>query len=125
MIVARSSSLSAPLKEDSPGHEAPPPDAERRFPKADSDLQSEGKVAVPRIIDFLEKCIAMMASDETLDLLRDQSDPKKFIFYESYVDADAVTFHKTTDHYKAWANFKAEGGVVSQTVIKADGLDFQ
>ena len=58
------------------------------------------------------------------DLLRDQSDPNKFSFYEVYKDADAIDLHKTFDHYKAWADFKAEGGVISQTVLKADAIDF-
>ena len=41
-----------------------------------------------------------------------------------YKDAAAVGFHRDTPHYKAWTDFKAEGGVVSQTVIKADAIDF-
>jgi quinol monooxygenase YgiN len=41
-----------------------------------------------------------------------------------YKDADAVAFHRETPHYKAWANFKAEGGVISQEVIKASAIDF-
>jgi autoinducer 2-degrading protein len=60
----------------------------------------------------------------TFDLLQDQSDPQKFFFYEVYKDADAVAVHRETPHYKAWADFKAEGGVLSQTVIKADAIDF-
>merc|ERR1712216_879341 len=50
------------------------------------------------------------------DLLRDRDDPNKFIFYEAYVDDDAAAFHKTTKHYKAWADFKGTGGVANQTV---------
>ena len=41
-----------------------------------------------------------------------------------YRDADAVAKHKTFDHYKAWADFKAAGGVKSQEVIMAAGVDF-
>lgn len=58
------------------------------------------------------------------DLLQDAENPNKFVFYEAYVDADAVAKHKTFDHYKAWADFKAAGGVKSQEVIKAAGVDF-
>jgi len=52
------------------------------------------------------------------DLLRDRDDPNKFVFYEAYTDDDAAAFHKTTSHYKVWADFKASGAVVSQTVAK-------
>lgn len=41
-----------------------------------------------------------------------------------YKDAAAVAFHRETPHYKAWADFKAAGGVVSQEVIKATAVDF-
>jgi len=88
------------------------------------------------------------------DLLQDSENPNKFVFYEAcgrgvavlffllsgararareagrdararrYKDADAVAKHKTFDHYKAWADFKAAGGVKSQEVIKAAGVDF-
>ena len=34
------------------------------------------------------------------DLLRDQSAPNKFLFYEAYASEEAVAFHKTTEHYK-------------------------
>lgn len=54
------------------------------------------------------------------DLLRDRDDPNKFSFYEVYTDDEAAGFHKTTSHYKAWADFKASGGVVSQTVVKVE-----
>ena len=36
----------------------------------------------------------------TFDLLQDQSDPQKFIFYEVYKDADAIAVHKETPHCK-------------------------
>ena len=41
-----------------------------------------------------------------------------------YKDAAAIETHKATAHYKAWADFKAGGGVLSQSVIKADAIDF-
>eukprot|EP00440_Ansanella_granifera_P047664 gb/GFBE01051627.1/.p1 GENE.gb/GFBE01051627.1/~~gb/GFBE01051627.1/.p1 ORF type:complete len:145 (+),score=38.51 gb/GFBE01051627.1/:1-435(+) len=58
------------------------------------------------------------------DLLRDKEDANKFVFYEVYKDAEAAAVHKETPHYKAWADFKATGGVVSQTALKMDGIDF-
>mmetsp|Transcript_66803 Transcript_66803/g.131044 ORF Transcript_66803/g.131044 Transcript_66803/m.131044 type:complete len:122 (-) Transcript_66803:398-763(-) len=60
----------------------------------------------------------------TFDLLRDESNAQKFYFYEVYKDAAAIEVHKETAHYKAWADFKAGGGVLSQTVIKASAIDF-
>jgi len=59
------------------------------------------------------------------DVIQDKSDPNKFVFYEAYEnDGDAITFHRATPHFKAWSDFKAKYGVVSQTVVKADGIDF-
>ena len=56
------------------------------------------------------------------DVLRDRTDPNKFVFYEVYQDDAAAARHKETPHFKLWSDFKASGGVVSQSVIKADGL---
>ena len=56
------------------------------------------------------------------DVLRDRSDPNKFVFYEVYQDDDAAARHKDMPHFKLWSDFKASGGVVSQSVVKADGL---
>jgi quinol monooxygenase YgiN len=41
-----------------------------------------------------------------------------------YKDAAAVAHHRETPHFKAWAEFKAAGGVLSQEVIKAIAVDF-
>ena len=59
----------------------------------------------------------------TFDLLQCQANPNTYYFYEMYADADAVAKHKDTEHYKMWAKFKEEGGVVSQEVVKAFALD--
>jgi len=59
------------------------------------------------------------------DLLKNTSAGNKFTFYEAFKSPEAAAFHKTTDHYKAWADFKASGGVLSQNVEKHSGLDFQ
>lgn len=52
--------------------------------------------------------------------------PSTFMYYEVYQDdGPAIDFHKSTPHYKAWADFKANNptAVVSQTVVKAGGVD--
>eukprot|EP00929_Paragymnodinium_shiwhaense_P094963 TRINITY_DN5587_c0_g1_i1.p1 TRINITY_DN5587_c0_g1~~TRINITY_DN5587_c0_g1_i1.p1 ORF type:complete len:323 (-),score=78.68 TRINITY_DN5587_c0_g1_i1:311-1255(-) len=54
------------------------------------------------------------------DLLRNQDKPTQFVFYEAYVDDDAAAHHKTTAHYKAWADFKSTGGVDNQSVVKVE-----
>lgn len=58
------------------------------------------------------------------DVARDQTNPNKFVFYEVYVDNDAAARHKETPHFKLWSDFKASGGVLSQSVIKADAIFF-
>ena len=58
-------------------------------------------------------------------MLQDKSDPNKYVFYEVYVDdGEAVTFHRAQPHFKAWSDFKAKYGIVSQTVVKADAVDW-
>lgn len=45
-----------------------------------------------------------VASEEgtlTYTLHRSQSDPCTFLFYEKYKDADALTAHSSTPHFKA------------------------
>jgi len=56
------------------------------------------------------------------DVLRSQTQANKFIFYEMYKDENAVAFHKASAHFKLWSDFKASGGVLSQSVEKADGI---
>ena len=58
------------------------------------------------------------------DVARDQTNPNKFVFYEVYVDNDAAARHKETPHFKLWSDFKASGGVLSQSVTKADAIFF-
>jgi quinol monooxygenase YgiN len=43
------------------------------------------------------------------------------VYQQVYVSVEAFEFHKAQPHYQAWANFKAEGGVVSQDVVKSKG----
>lgn len=58
------------------------------------------------------------------DLLQENGSDNKFVFYESYEDAAAFDFHKETPHYKAWADFKASGGVLNQEATKYTGVNF-
>lgn len=82
------------------------------------------------------------------DVMCDQSNPDRFFFYEVtrlrlqsalyllvhseftsalsivlsqvYKDADAIAVHKEQPHFKVWSDFKANGGVISQTSTKTD-----
>ena len=126
---------------------APPPKAERAPAAARSlvcttpqnrIMSNAGSVCVfvtvkikqDRIDDFLaamkidvegtrkeEGCIKF-------DLLKGEGDGV-YHFYEVYKDSNAAAVHKETAHYKAWADFKASGGVESQEVAKASGVDVQ
>ena len=59
------------------------------------------------------------------DLLKDNEDPNKFYFYEVYANGkEAMDYHKSMDHYKAWTAFKDSGGVESQEASKATAIDF-
>ena len=66
-------------------------------------------------------CVCVCVFVYTTDVLRDQSDPNKFIFYEVYDSVEAIDHHKAQDHYKAWADFKESGGVISSASTKLDG----
>jgi quinol monooxygenase YgiN len=56
------------------------------------------------------------------DVLRDQTNPCKFTFYEVYKDAEAAARHREYPHFKVWTDFKTSGGVLSQTAVKSDAL---
>ena len=58
------------------------------------------------------------------DVLQDQTDECKFIFYEVYKDDAAIEFHKSTEHFKLWTAFKESGGVVSVSFTKTDAIFF-
>ena len=83
-----------------------------------------------RVDDFL-RAMAINAGGSRLeegcyrfDVLRDPENPCKFTFYEAYENEDAFKFHKTTTHFKAWADFKATGGVVFQENKVLSGIDY-
>ena len=53
--------------------------------------------------------------------------PRKREKKEQERRAQALAHHKTLDHYKAWADFKASDAapVVSQVATKLNSVDFQ
>ena len=119
---------------------AGPQAAERRLAACTSAFMAEVPKAVvvsvqikpDRIDDFLkvieEDAIGSRERENggclRFDVLRDQSDPTKFIFYEVYKDDEAAARHRETPHFKLWTDFKASGGVVSQSAVKADAIFF-
>jgi autoinducer 2-degrading protein len=42
------------------------------------------------------------------DVLQNKDDPTKFTLCEVFTSDEAIAFHKTTAHYKAWAEAAAE-----------------
>lgn len=56
------------------------------------------------------------------DVARDLEKPNVFRFYELYTSSEAVAFHKSTPHFALWKEFKASGGVISQTASMNEGL---
>ena len=56
------------------------------------------------------------------DVIRDIDNECKFVFYEVYKDMESIAIHKTMPHFQLWADFKASGGVVSQTAVKGTAI---
>lgn len=56
------------------------------------------------------------------DVIRDKVASNKFTFYEVYKDEAAALRHKEYAHFKIWSDFKATGGVLSQSVVKGDNI---
>ena len=59
------------------------------------------------------------------DVLRDSSDPNKFLFYEAYVDDAAFATHQTYPHFAPWKAFEASGGVTSLSAAFSTGTYFE
>ncbi|CAE7418853.1 lsrG [Symbiodinium sp. CCMP2592] len=61
------------------------------------------------------------------DFLRHVDNPCKFMTYEVFANAEAVTAHGAMPYVKAWGAFQYgdKKPVVSKTVLKADALSFQ
>ena len=83
---------------------------------------------VPAFLEAMKIDIAGSRKEEgclRFDMLRDRSQPNKFVLYEAYKDEAALEFHNGTAHFKAWTDFYAEGGVTSLAALKCDGFNFQ
>lgn len=48
-------------------------------------------------------CSRREAGNIAFHLLREKEDENKFVLFEHFRDKDAIEFHKTTAHYKKWA----------------------
>ena len=85
---------------------------------------------VPEFLEIIEEDAKGSRERENggclrFDVLRDQAQSNKFIFYEVYRDTDALEFHATTPHFQLWNDFKASGGVISVAVSKADAIFYE
>lgn len=62
------------------------------------------------------------------DILRDTSDPNKFVFYEAYKSEETAAAHKSTKHYFEWRDkvapwmAKQREGVKHEIIEPADKL---
>mmetsp|Transcript_30790 Transcript_30790/g.41675 ORF Transcript_30790/g.41675 Transcript_30790/m.41675 type:complete len:236 (-) Transcript_30790:386-1093(-) len=106
------------------------PAAHTRTPPIDPLTMIVQVEIVPNRIDDFLRVMGLDAAGSRqepnclrFDVLRVDDSTNKFVLYESYTDAAALAYHKTTEHYKCWSEFKASGGVASQVVVKTVGLD--
>jgi len=58
------------------------------------------------------------------DLLKDEEDATKFYLYSVYKSKAGLDAHRATPHYKAWADFRAAGGIESQDASKAFAVEW-
>lgn len=82
---------------------------------------------IPEFLEVMKEDAILSRSLEKggclrFDVMQIPTQPNQFYFYEVYKNEEAVAFHKTTDHYKKWTNFKATGAVVHQEVQKLDQI---
>ena len=81
-----------------------------------------------------EEFLAVMAADAVgtraepdnlrFDLLSDEEDASKFYLYSVYKSKEGLEAHRTTPHYKAWSDFRASGGILSQEASKAWAVEW-
>ncbi len=64
------------------------------------------------------------AKNICFDVLRDDSDPTKFILCEAYADADGAAAHKETAHYAKWRDTVAPMMAEPRRSIKTTPLAF-
>ena len=56
------------------------------------------------------------------DVVRDSSDPTRFVLLEVYLDTDAAGRHKETAHYALWRDTVADMMAVPRTAVKYENL---
>lgn len=44
-------------------------------------------------------------------------EPNKFLFYEVYNNEEAVAFHRASEHYLRYAEFRDSGGVINRSIV--------
>jgi autoinducer 2-degrading protein len=71
-------------------------------------------VKEPYLSDFIRATVENHKQSLTepgnlrFDVLRDASDPAKFVLYEAYQSEEAVAAHKNTPHYMKWRDTVAD-----------------
>ena len=72
----------------------------------------EVEVKPERLDEFLEVMRQDACGSRTepgclrFDVMQDQTNPCKFVFYEVYKDAEAAAAHREYAHFKLWTDFK-------------------
>ena len=85
----------------------------------------------PDCVDkFAEVCVynhdnsRKEAGNIRFDVLQDKDNPTKFMLYEVFEDDDAIAFHKTTEHYKKWAETAEECMASPRSKTSVNALAF-
>ena len=87
----------------------------------------EVEVKPERLDEFLEVMRQDAVGSRTepgclrFDVMQDQENPCKFVFYEVYKNAEAAAAHRDYPHFKLWTDFKvcATGEQASATCLPA------
>mmetsp|Transcript_423 Transcript_423/g.1193 ORF Transcript_423/g.1193 Transcript_423/m.1193 type:complete len:142 (-) Transcript_423:202-627(-) len=95
------------------------------FPKALVVTLEIEESRVPKFLEVMQTDAEGTRKEDgniRFDVLRDSEQANKFVLYEVYKDDAAVEAHRAQPHYQLWQDFKKEGGVLSQAVLKMDGI---
>ena len=102
-----------------------------RYVAAHEELQAHSRVAPDRLAarEAAEALERKRREDDEVQRMLELTEAREATAkvaaeLQVYKDAEAAAFHKTTEHYKAWADFKAanmETVGASQTVVKGTG----
>lgn len=89
----------------------------------------QAEIVPDRLDEFLQliehNAIQSRLEPECLrfDVIQSQEQSNVFFFYEIYKNNhSAMDHHKSQAHYQAWADFKLNGGTISSTTYKTNGL---